>query len=101
MFGSGVPTFGQHVSVELNDENRRQFWIPRGFAHGFIVQSELADLFYKCDEFYSPKDEIVLRWNDPTLGINWGCDSPILSARDGEARSLAELNGILPRFESP
>jgi dTDP-4-dehydrorhamnose 3,5-epimerase len=96
----GSPTFGQHVSVELNDDNRRQFWIPRGLAHGFIVRSDTADFFYKCDEFYSPADESVLRWNDPALGIDWACKSPILSARDSEARDLAELNGKLPRFEA-
>jgi dTDP-4-dehydrorhamnose 3,5-epimerase len=95
----GSPTFGQHTTVELNDENRRQLWIPRGLAHGFLVQSDTADFFYKCDEFYSPTDEIVLRWDDPRLGINWGCDSPLLSARDREGRSLAQLDGVLPIFE--
>jgi dTDP-4-dehydrorhamnose 3,5-epimerase len=95
----GSPTFGQHTMVELNDENRRQLWIPRGLAHGFIVKSDTADFFYKCDEFYSPANEIVLRWNDSRLGINWGCDAPLLSARDREGRSLAELASMLPRFE--
>jgi dTDP-4-dehydrorhamnose 3,5-epimerase len=96
----GSPTFRQHVSVELNDDNRRQLWIPRGLAHGFIVRSDTADFFYKCDEFYSPTDEIVLRWNDPTLGIDWGYEAPILSTRDSKARSLAELGDMLPRFEA-
>jgi dTDP-4-dehydrorhamnose 3,5-epimerase len=96
---AGSPTFGQHVMVELNDENRRQFWIPRGFAHGFMVLSDSADFFYKCDEFYSPANESVLRWNDSKLSINWGCDAPLLSARDREGRSLAELDGLLPQFE--
>jgi dTDP-4-dehydrorhamnose 3,5-epimerase len=96
----GSPTFGQHVIVELNDENRRQLWIPRGLAHGFLVQSDTADCFYKCDEFYTPANEYVLRWNDPRLGINWGCDAPLLSARDSEGRSLTQLEGMLPRFES-
>ena len=67
----GSPTFGQHVKVELSEENRRQVWIPRGFAHGFVVLSATADLLYKCDEFHSPIDEIVLRWDDPELGIDW------------------------------
>jgi dTDP-4-dehydrorhamnose 3,5-epimerase len=95
----GSPTFAQHVRVELNDENRRQIWIPRGFAHGFIVQSDTADFFYKCDEFYSPANEIVLRWNDPRLGINWGCDAPLLSERDREGHNLDQLDGKLPIFE--
>ena len=59
---AGSPTFGQHVMVELNDDNRRQFWVPRGFAHGFIVRSDAADFFYKCDEVYSPsrRDRVAL-----------------------------------------
>jgi dTDP-4-dehydrorhamnose 3,5-epimerase len=85
------PTFGKHIAVELDDENRRQFWVPRGFAHGFVVLSESADFFYKCDEFYSPADERVLRWNDPALGIDWGIKNPILSARDKEGLTLAEF----------
>jgi dTDP-4-dehydrorhamnose 3,5-epimerase len=95
----GSPTFGHHVSVELSEEDRRQLWVPRGFAHGFVVRSDTADFFYKCDEFYSPADEIVLQWNDPALGIDWGCDVPILSTRDADGLSLAQLQGSLPRFE--
>ncbi len=96
---AGSPTFGQHVMVELNDENRRQFWIPPGFAHGFIVQSDFADFFYKCDEIYAPEHEHVLLWNDPQLGIKWGNDAPTLSARDKAGRTLAQLDGVLPRYE--
>jgi dTDP-4-dehydrorhamnose 3,5-epimerase len=95
----GSPTFGKHVAVELNDENRRQFWLPRGFAHGFVVLSTSADFFYKCDEFYSPADEKVLRWDDPELGIDWGYAAPLLSLRDRDGRLLSELTGQLPRFE--
>jgi dTDP-4-dehydrorhamnose 3,5-epimerase len=95
---NGSPTFGQHVAVELNDENRRQLWLPRGFAHGFLVKSESADFFYKCDTLYSPSDEFVLRWNDPKLAINWGCDAPLLSARDREGRTLDQLHDRLPTF---
>ena len=95
----GSPTFGQHVAVELDDDNRRQLWVPRGFAHGFVVRSASADFFYKCDALYSPADEKVLRWNDQQLGIDWGVDAPILSPRDGEGQSLAQLAGLLPRFE--
>src|SRR5262249_22069302 len=86
----GSPHFGRHVAVELGEENRRQLWVPRGFAHGFVVLSESADFFYKCDELYSPKDEIVVRWNDPAIGIEWGIDNPSLSARDAAAPLLSE-----------
>jgi len=95
----GSPTFARHVMVELNDINHRQVWVPRGFAHGFIVQSESADFFYKCDEFYNPSNEFVLQWNDPRLGINWDCESPLLSARDRQGRSLDQLHDKLPVFE--
>jgi dTDP-4-dehydrorhamnose 3,5-epimerase len=74
----GSPRFGRHVAIELTEENRRQLWVPRGFAHGFVVLSETADFFYKCDDFYSPKDEVSIRWNDPTIGIDWGLKLPHL-----------------------
>jgi dTDP-4-dehydrorhamnose 3,5-epimerase len=93
----GSPTFAQHVAVELSEENRLQFWIPRGFAHGFLVLSETADFFYKCDEVYSPSDEIVVRWNDPAIGIGWGIECPSLSARDANAPLLADI-GTLPVY---
>jgi dTDP-4-dehydrorhamnose 3,5-epimerase len=90
----GSPTFARHVAVELNEENRRQLWVPRGFAHGFLVLSEAADLFYKCDELYSPQDEIVVRWNDPAIGIAWGVENPILSERDAEAPLLSQIANL-------
>lgn len=93
------PTFGQHVSAELNDQNHCQFWIPRGFAHGFLVLSEIVDLLYKCDDFYSPQDEVVLRWNDPNLGIHWACTEPIVSARDRDGLSLAQIRERLSHSE--
>jgi len=95
----GSPTFGRHVTVELDDLNRRQLWLPRGLAHGFIVRSESADVLYKADEFYSSGDEIVIRWDDPQLAIDWGCAAPILSARDREGRDLRQLENRLPYFE--
>jgi dTDP-4-dehydrorhamnose 3,5-epimerase len=94
----GSPTFGQHVTVELSEDNRRQFWVPRGFAHGFAVRSDVADIFYKCDAFYSPSDEITVRWNDPAIGIAWGVASPVLSPRDAAAPLLAEVS-TLPVYE--
>jgi len=96
----GSPTFGRHVTAELNEDTRRQIWVPRGFAHGFLVLSETADVFYKCDEFYSPSDEIAVRWNDPALEIAWGIESPSLSARDAAAPLLAEVR-TLPVYECP
>jgi len=90
----GSPTFGLHVAVELSEANRRQFWVPRGFAHGFVVLSDSADFFYKCDELYSPADEIVVRWNDPAIGIAWGVSAPTLSARDAAAPLLAEVPAL-------
>ena len=65
------PTFGKHVSVLLTEENKRQFFIPRGFAHGFLVLSDIAEFCYKCDDFYHPNDEGGLAWNDPKIGIDW------------------------------
>jgi dTDP-4-dehydrorhamnose 3,5-epimerase len=94
----GSPTFGKSVSVELSEENGRQLFVPRGFAHGFAVLSESADFFYKCDNFYSPKDEIVVRWCDPALGIDWRIDNPTVSARDAAALPLAAID-CLPRYE--
>jgi dTDP-4-dehydrorhamnose 3,5-epimerase len=90
----GSPTFGQHVAVELNEESRRQLWVPRGFAHGFAVLSESADFAYKCDNSYSPKDEIVVRWNDPVLAINWSIEEPSLSARDAAAPLLQDVSNL-------
>ena len=90
----GSPTFGRHVAVELNENNRRQVWIPRGFAHGFAVLSQSADFFYKCDDLYSPKDELIVRWDDPAIGINWGVTNPSLSARDAAAPRLADVKGL-------
>ena len=80
----GSPTFGQHVAVELTEENHRQLFIPRGFAHGFSVLSEEVIFQYKCDEFYHPEAEGVIAWNDTELGIDWKIprDKVILSEKD-------------------
>jgi dTDP-4-dehydrorhamnose 3,5-epimerase len=90
----GSPHFGRHVAVELSDESRRQLWVPRGFAHGFAVLSETADFSYKCDNAYSPTDEIVVRWDDPAIGINWGIENPSLSPRDAAAPLLADVKNL-------
>jgi dTDP-4-dehydrorhamnose 3,5-epimerase len=90
----GSPNFGRPVAVELSEDNRRQLWVPRGFAHGFVVLSDTADFFYKCDDFYSPKDEIVVRWDDPAIGIDWGVTNPSLAARDAAAPRLADVKNL-------
>jgi dTDP-4-dehydrorhamnose 3,5-epimerase len=87
----GSPNFGRHVAVELSEDNRRQLWVPRGFAHGFAVLSETADFFYKCDNPYSPRDEIVVRWDDPAIGIAWNIENPSLAARDAAAPRLTDV----------
>ena len=84
-------TFGQWEGVVLSSENKRQFWVPPGFAHGFIVLSELADFSYKCTDYYDPSDEGHIRWNDPDLNIPWGNDNPLLSERDSLAPLLLSL----------
>jgi len=90
----GSPRFGRHVAVELSEENRRQLWVPRGFAHGFVVLSETADFFYKCDDLYSPKDEVSIRWNDSAIGIDWGIEAPSLSAKDADAPLLRDVKNL-------
>lgn len=86
------PTFGQHVMVELSEENKRQFFIPRGFAHGFLVLSEEAIFTYKVDNVYAPKAEAGIRWNDPQLGIEWPIDPKdvVTSEKDLVAPLLSE-----------
>ena len=80
----GSPTFGQHVAVELTEDNYRQFFIPRGFAHGFSVLSDEVIFQYKCDNFYAPQSEGAIAWDDPALGIDWKipAEKVILSEKD-------------------
>jgi dTDP-4-dehydrorhamnose 3,5-epimerase len=86
------PTFGQHVMVELSDENKRQFFIPRGFAHGFLVLSEEAIFTYKVDNSYAPQQEAGIRWDDPELGIEWPIDRSLVvtSEKDLKAPQLKD-----------
>ncbi len=88
----GSPTFGKHVSVELTEDNHRQFFIPRGFAHGFSVLSDVAVFQYKCDNFYHPESEGAIAWDDPNLGIDWKipADKAVLSPKDGSHPRLDE-----------
>ncbi len=87
------PTFGKWVGVEISDENKRQVWIPQGFAHGFVVLSESADFFYKTTDYYAPEHERCINWNDPTIGIEWPFqDKPQLSDKDKNGLTLQEAD---------
>ncbi len=87
----GSPTFGKWEGVELSEENNRQFWIPPGFAHGFLVTSESADFLYKTTDYYAPEHERSLAWNDPDVGVEWPLDGePLLSAKDLAGKRLSE-----------
>lgn len=92
----GSPTFGQHVAVELTGENKRQLFIPRGFAHGFAVLSEEVIFQYKCDNFYAPQHEGALAWSDHELNIDWRLplDEIQLSSKDALNSSLKELECV-------
>jgi dTDP-4-dehydrorhamnose 3,5-epimerase len=76
------PTFGESVSCMLSEDNKHQLFVPRGFAHGFVVRSADALVHYKCSDYYYPDGERGLKWNDPALAINWNVESPILSEKD-------------------
>lgn len=80
------PTFGQHVMVELSDENKRQFFIPRGFAHGFLVLSQEAIFTYKVDNPYAPQADAGIRWNDPALGIEWPIDPALVQTSEKDMK---------------
>ena len=87
----GSNTFGKWAAVRLSAENKRLLWVPAGFAHGFLVLSESADVQYKVTEYYSPQHERSIRWDDPAVGIDWGLQgAPLLSAKDAAAGLLAE-----------
>ena len=92
----GSPTFGQYVSVELTGENHRQFFIPRGFAHGFSVLSEEVIFQYKCDNFYSPQSEGAIAWNDPDLNIDWRipAEKVVLSEKDSKHPRLKDWQNV-------
>lgn len=83
----GSPTFGEHVAVELSSENKKQLFVPRGFAHGFLVLTETAEFAYKCDNFYSREHERGLKYNDPVININWGSD---------DSYQVSEKDAVLP-----
>jgi len=86
------PTFGKWVGEILSAQNRKQLWIPPGFAHGFLVLSETAEFLYKTTNFFAPQFERCIVWNDPTIGINWKLQdtNPILSSKDIQGKSLID-----------
>jgi dTDP-4-dehydrorhamnose 3,5-epimerase len=97
----GSPTFGQWVGTVLSAENKRQIFMPEGFAHGFCVQSEAADVIYKCTDLYDPGGECGVFWADPTIGINWPIEKPSLSKKDRQNPKLNEIpDAHLPVYES-
>ena len=85
------PTFGMHVGVELSAENKRMLWIPEGFAHGFVVLSDSAEFLYKTTDYWHPEYERCIKWDDPTLQIDWQTSmSPLLSGKDAQGKHLTE-----------
>lgn len=88
---TGSPTFGKHFSIVLSDKNKKQLYIPRGFAHGFVVLSETAEFFYKCDNFYNKESEGGIIYNDPTLNIDWQFSESALI--------ISEKDAVLPTFD--
>ena len=85
------PTFGKWHGLHLSSENKRQFYMPPGFGHGFVVLSETALFHYKCTEFYAPKDEMTIRWDDPDIGIEWPAGQPTLSEKDAKGLRLRDV----------
>jgi len=93
----GSPTFGRWVGVELSSDNARQLFIPAGFAHGFCVLSQEAYIIYKCTDLYAPEHEHGILWSDPSIGIKWPVDNPVISPRDMDHPLLA----MIPASELP
>jgi dTDP-4-dehydrorhamnose 3,5-epimerase len=91
----GSSTFGQWTGVQLSGENKRQFFIPEGFAHGFEVLSKTAIFTYKCSDFYAPECERGIVWNDPDIGIEWSTKNPILSERDNKLLYLKDIDPLI------
>ena len=95
----GSPTFGQWTGIRLSSENRRQLYVPEGFAHGFCVLSETADVMYKCTDLYAPGDEHGILWSEPSLAIEWSVENPILSEKDAGNPPLKDVPAdLLPVY---
>ena len=87
-------TFGQWFGIYLNDENKQQLYVPPGFAHGFCVTSEIADVAYKCTSDYQPNQDTGFRWNDPEVGIEWPIENPVLSEKDAKLKPFSNLSSV-------
>lgn len=94
----GSPSFGRWVGVTLSADNFLQCYVPPGFAHGFCVLSEVAQMEYKCTDLYDPASELGIVWNDPAIGIAWPVERPLLSERDQHQPSLAQVLDLLPQW---
>ena len=94
----GSPTFGKWFGLTLDDSSHKALWIPPGVAHGFVTLSDTADVVYKCTELYSPRDERGIRWDDPSLGIDWPIKTPLLSAKDSAWPGLDPVSTELPDY---
>jgi dTDP-4-dehydrorhamnose 3,5-epimerase len=96
---TGSPTFGRWVGVELSADNKRQLYVPPGFAHGFCVPSEASEVEYKCTDFYAAEDERGVAWNDPAIGIAWPVTNPLLSEKDRGFKPLTPDRTDLPSYD--
>jgi len=95
----GSPTFRRWIGIELSADNFLQCYVPPGYAHGFCVRSEFAQVEYKCSDFYDPSDELRISWNDSAIGVRWPTTVPLLSDKDRAARPSDELNEFLPVYK--
>jgi dTDP-4-dehydrorhamnose 3,5-epimerase len=96
----GSPTFGQHIAVYLSSDNLRMLYIPKGFAHGVLILKDDTVFQYKSDEYYSPHNSYGISWNDPSIGIDWGINDPILSQTDQNQPLLSQVKNNLPVYST-
>ena len=89
------PTYKKWVGVELSEENKKQLLIPRGFGHGFVTLTDHVEFMYKADNYYAPQADAGIRWNDPTIGVDWGIEEPILSEKDKKNPWFADIEDEL------
>ena len=93
----GSPTYGRYAIVELSDENKKMLYVPEGFAHGYLVLTDKSIVSYKCTNVYNPNDEYGIKWNDKTIDIDWGNNSPIISKKDNDL-PLLKYQKLLPKY---
>lgn len=92
------PTYGKHYSIELSAANKLMLWVPSGFAHGFVTIEDNTIFFYKCTNFYNKESEVSIAWDDKDLGIDWNCDSPILSDKDRQGLRFSDFTSPFLQF---